>query len=164
MTMAPTLERYLTDQGTTYQLLSHSLTQTAAETAHASHVSGNCLAKGVLLADGDGYLLAVLPASHQLDLDRLGAWLGRPVSLASEQEVGRLFPDCELGAIPAIGWASTGALVTTSAAKAWAMKWHGIAQQPPRSLTVSSTATDFAPWLIQTEMRCSQILKERQHW
>jgi Ala-tRNA(Pro) deacylase len=27
------------------------------------------------------------------------------VSLASEQEVGRLFPDCELGAIPAIGWA-----------------------------------------------------------
>ena len=105
MTMAPTLERYLTDQGTTYQLLSHSLTQTAAETAHASHVSGNRLAKGVLLADGDGYLLAVLPASHQLDLDRLGAWLGRPVSLASEQEVGRLFPDCELGAIPAIGWA-----------------------------------------------------------
>ncbi|MGI9450905.1 MAG: aminoacyl-tRNA deacylase, partial [Geminicoccaceae bacterium] len=26
-------------------------------------------------------------------------------SLASEQEVGRLFPDCELGAIPALGWA-----------------------------------------------------------
>ena len=105
MTMAPTLERYLMDQGATYRLLSHPLTQTAAETAHASHISGNRVAKGVLLADGDGYLLAVLPASHQLDLDRLGAWLGRPVSLASEQEVGRLFPDCELGAIPAVGWA-----------------------------------------------------------
>lgn len=105
MTVAPTLERYLMDQGTTYQLLSHPQTQTAAETAHASHISGSRLAKGVLLADGNGYLLAVLPASHHLDLERVAAWLGRPVSLASEQEVGRLFPDCELGAIPAVGWA-----------------------------------------------------------
>ena len=105
MTMAPTLERYLTDQGATYQLLSHPLTQIAVETAHASHVSGNRVAKAVLLADGDGYLLAVLPASHHLDLEQLETWLGRPVSLASEQAVGRLFPDCELGAIPAVGWA-----------------------------------------------------------
>ena len=105
MTMAPTLKRYLMDQDATYQMLSHPLTQTAAETAHASHISGNRVAKGVLLADGDGYLLAVLPASHHLDLKRLEARLGRPVSVASEQEVGRLFPDCELGAIPALGWA-----------------------------------------------------------
>ena len=33
----------------------------------------------------------------------LQRWLGRSAALASEQEVGRLFPDCELGAIPPPG-------------------------------------------------------------
>ena len=28
---------------------------------------------------------------------------GRPLSLADEDEIGRMFPDCELGAVPPVG-------------------------------------------------------------
>lgn len=44
--------------------------------------------------------MAVVPASHQLDLHRLGGWLGQPVALANEEEVAGLFGDCEAGCAP----------------------------------------------------------------
>jgi Ala-tRNA(Pro) deacylase len=106
MTISATLERYLEGRRLRYELVSHPLTGSSSETAQATHVSGNRIAKTVVLRDGDGgdgYLLAVIPASHHLDLEMLGIWLGRPVALATEQEIGRLFPDCDLGAIPPLG-------------------------------------------------------------
>jgi Ala-tRNA(Pro) deacylase len=30
-------------------------------------------------------------------------WLDRPVSMATEEEIATLFPDCEIGAIPPVG-------------------------------------------------------------
>jgi Ala-tRNA(Pro) deacylase len=103
MTIASTLQRHLEGQRVDYEVRSHPLTSSSSETAQSAHVSGNRVAKPVVLRDGDGYLLAVLPASHHLSLEMLQAWLGRPVALASEQEIGKLFPDCDLGAIPPIG-------------------------------------------------------------
>ncbi len=105
MAIAPTVQRYLADEDVTFKVLSHPLTQTSSETAHASHISGNRVAKAVLLRDGDGYWLAVVPATHHVRLELVERWLSRPVEVASEQEVGRLFPDCEVGAIPVIGQA-----------------------------------------------------------
>jgi Ala-tRNA(Pro) deacylase len=106
MTISATLERHLERRGIGYELVSHPATGSASETAQAAHVSGNRIAKTVVLRDGDdgdGYLLAVVPASHHLGLDTLRTWLGRSVALASEQEIGKLFPDCDLGAIPPLG-------------------------------------------------------------
>ena len=57
----------------------------------------------MLLRDGVGYLLAVVPASHHVDLNAVGHLCGRPVTLADEEEIGCLFPDCEFGAVPPIG-------------------------------------------------------------
>jgi Ala-tRNA(Pro) deacylase len=103
MTIAPTLQRHLEGHGVDYEVRSHPLSWSSSETAQSAHISGNRIAKTVVLRDGDGYLLAVVPASHHLRLEMLQAWLGRPVALASEQEIGKLFPDCDLGAIPPIG-------------------------------------------------------------
>jgi Ala-tRNA(Pro) deacylase len=106
MTIAVTVQRYLEGRGAAYQIVSHPVTGSSSETAQSAHVSGDRIAKTVVLRDGavgDGYLLAVLPASHHLNLDLLQGWLGRSVALASEQEIGRLFPDCDLGAIPPLG-------------------------------------------------------------
>ena len=103
MTIASTLQRHLAGLGVDYEVLNHPLTGSSSETAQSAHISGNRIAKTVVLRDGGGYLLAVLPASHHLSLEMLQAWLGRPVALASEQEVGKLFPDCDLGAIPPMG-------------------------------------------------------------
>ena len=56
----------------------------------------------MLRRDG-GYMMAVLPASHHLHLSALKSQLGHKVDLASEDEIERLFGDCERGAIPALG-------------------------------------------------------------
>jgi len=48
--------------------------------------------------------VCVLAASHKVDLQALKKGLGaKSVELAEEEEVGRLFADCELGAEPPFG-------------------------------------------------------------
>jgi Ala-tRNA(Pro) deacylase len=102
MTIAPTLQKHL-DRNVSYEVITHDLTMSATRTAQACHVPGNRLAKAVLLRRNGGYLLAVLPASHHIRLLDLRRQLGDDVDLAAEQEIKRLFPDCALGAVPAVG-------------------------------------------------------------
>jgi Ala-tRNA(Pro) deacylase len=103
MAIAITLEKYLHKQGVEYDIMAHPRSYTSMETAQVSHVPGDRLAKSVLLRDGQGYLVAVVPATHRLDLDRVGRLLERHVELASETEIGALFGDCDFGAIPPCG-------------------------------------------------------------
>ncbi|MGF1610747.1 MAG: aminoacyl-tRNA deacylase [Kiloniellales bacterium] len=103
MATAITLEQYLAQHGAAYNLLPHEPTMSSTRTAEACHVSADCLAKAVVLKDGGSYLLAVLPASHHLEMEALESRLDRQVSLASEDEIEQLFPDCERGAIPPLG-------------------------------------------------------------
>ncbi len=103
MAIAITLEKYLQKQGVEYDIMAHPRSYTSMETAQISHVPGDRLAKSVLVRDGQGYLVAVVPATHRLDLGRLGRLLDRHVELASETEIGALFGDCDYGAIPPCG-------------------------------------------------------------
>ncbi len=102
MTIAPTLQKYL-DQNVTYDMIPHESTMTSMRTAQACHISGNCLAKGIVLRRDGGYLLAVLPASHHIQFTDLRMQLGDDVSLASEDEIAQLFRDCARGAVPPVG-------------------------------------------------------------
>src|SRR5688500_5703742 len=61
------------------------------------HIPGRQLAKCVLLAEGKRFLLAVLPATHHVDLERLTVLLEQPVRLATDEEVAAVFRDCEWG-------------------------------------------------------------------
>ena len=72
-------------------------------TAEAAKVPGDQLAKSIILEDEDGYLMAVLPATHHVEIGRLSQQLNRKLGLATESEIARLFTDCELGAIPPVG-------------------------------------------------------------
>lgn len=103
MSMAPTLREYLDHSGTPYELLQHPYTADSLHTAEAAHIPGAQLAKSVVLEDEHGYLLAVLPASHHVELGVLHGRLNRMLGLATERELGVLFPDCEEGAIPPLG-------------------------------------------------------------
>ncbi len=103
MAIAMTLEQYLSDQGVEYDTVRHSHTFSSMDTAHAAHVPGDQLAKAVVLQDKEGYLLAVLPATHKLELGMLQNQLQRDMALAPERDVGELFKDCEFGAVPPIG-------------------------------------------------------------
>ena len=53
----------------------------------------------------DGRLaMAVLPASHRVDLDHLQELIGAyEVELADERSFRDMFPECELGAMPPFG-------------------------------------------------------------
>jgi Ala-tRNA(Pro) deacylase len=102
MTVSPTLRKYL-DQTVTYAQIAHVPTTSSTRTAEACHVPGDALAKGVVLRRDGGYMMAILPASHHLHLSALRMQLGHKVDLASEDEIARLFGDCERGAIPPVG-------------------------------------------------------------
>lgn len=102
MSMAPTLARYL-DQNVTYDTLFHQPTMSSMRTAQAGHISGDCLAKGVVLRHNGSYLLAVLPASHRIDLPELRVEFGADVDMARESEIDGLFQDCAHGAVPPVG-------------------------------------------------------------
>src|SRR5207302_7913091 len=102
MTVSPTLQKYL-DQSVTYDLIPHAPTMSSTRTAEACHVPGEALAKAVVLRRDGGYMMAVLPASHHLHLSALKSQLGHKVDLASEDEIERLFEDCDRGAGQPLG-------------------------------------------------------------
>ena len=98
------LEEFLRAKGAKYQVLVHPGAVTAQEQAAATHTPGGAFAKVVVVKDRDGFVLAVLPASHVLDLDRLKGFIGHgEVRLAAVEEIARVVPDCVPGAIPPIG-------------------------------------------------------------
>ena len=103
MGIAMTLQQYLDDLHVAYDVTTHKKTGCSSMTAQASHVPDDNLAKGVVLKWGSTYILAVLPASRHVELDKVKEIVDGPVSLASEQEASEQFPDCEDGAIPVLG-------------------------------------------------------------
>jgi Ala-tRNA(Pro) deacylase len=102
MAIAPTLQRYL-DQKVTYDVIPHELTWSSTRTAEACHISGDRIAKGIVLRRDGGYMLAVLPASHHIRLTDLRSRLGKDLDLADEGELDTLFRDCAHGAVPPLG-------------------------------------------------------------
>ena len=103
MAIAATLEQYLADHDVDYDVIDHAPTMTASRSAQQCHVSGDCLAKAVVVKDEEGLMVAVLPASHHIKLGALSDLLDRRIGLATEDEAGAIFADCETGAFPAIG-------------------------------------------------------------
>lgn len=103
MGMATRLKSYLDTSGVCYEVVHHPRASSSLGSARAARIPGGRVAKGIVLEDERGYLLAVLPASCRLDLEGVRRRLDRPLQLASEAELEGLFGDCELGAVPAIG-------------------------------------------------------------
>ena len=98
------LKDYLDSHNVEYITISHSPAYTAQRIAELTHIPGKELAKTVIVKLDDRFAMAVLPASHRVDLDYLqrGAEAER-VELATEAEFKNLFPGCELGAMPPFG-------------------------------------------------------------
>ena len=103
MAIASTVSNYLAEHDVAYDVLTHPHTATSGESAQAAHVPGTRLAKSVVLEDEQGYLMVVLPSNRQIDLGELHRQLNRNLGLATEGELGSLFNDCEIGALPAMG-------------------------------------------------------------
>lgn len=103
MAIAPRLKWYLDARGVAYEVLPHPRSSTSAETARSARVPARSLAKAVLLEDDRGYVMAIVPASHRLELRRIAEQTRRSLELASEREMASLFEDCDTGALPPLG-------------------------------------------------------------
>jgi Ala-tRNA(Pro) deacylase len=101
--MVPKLREYLETAHVRHDVIEHPRTVTASGSAQAAHVPGDQVAKSVVLRDDGGYVVAVVPSTHRIELDTLRDRLGRSLDLATEDEISEIFDDCETGAVPAIG-------------------------------------------------------------
>ena len=93
----------LTGNKVAYEVLQHPEAVTAQRIAQAEHVKGRHHAKVVMVKSGDQHLMMVLPADHQIDLEKVEKAIGKTVSLGKEQEFKTLFSDCAIGAMPPFG-------------------------------------------------------------
>jgi Ala-tRNA(Pro) deacylase len=102
MAIATTLKSYLKKHHVDYDMVHHSHSATALESAHSAHVPGHQVAKAVVLEDENGYVVSVLPSVNRLDLEWVNESLGRTLKIAHESELLNLFQDCDVGAVPAL--------------------------------------------------------------
>jgi Ala-tRNA(Pro) deacylase len=95
---------YLRNRHVRFEVLLHRPAPSAARMAETVHLPGRIVAKAVLVRARESFVLAVLPSTHRIELDRLGAILGvETPRIATEAEVMAIFHDCERGALPPFG-------------------------------------------------------------
>ncbi len=101
--LAKRLKQYLDTHNIKYVSISHSLAFTALEIAKSAHIPSKEMAK-TLIVEIDGQpAMVVLPAADKINLKVLSEVFDAPVTLADEPEFSKLFPDCEVGAMPPFG-------------------------------------------------------------
>lgn len=98
------LKDFLDSNHIKYLVIAHSRAIPAQVVAESAHISGQQLAKTVIVKLDGKIVMVVLPASLKVDLANVKNFTGAGnVELASEKEFNGLFPDCELGALPPFG-------------------------------------------------------------
>lgn len=104
MPLSERLRSFLDSHRVVFTLTTHPQAFTARDVAAAEHLSPREVAKTVVIS-GDGvYHMLVIPASRMVNLSEVRSALGfAHAQLATEEELGKLFPDCELGAMPPLG-------------------------------------------------------------
>lgn len=87
-----------------HSVVSHDPAFTAQELAHEMHVPGHEFVKAVVVKVDGRHALAAVPAHRLVDLEALARVAKvKNCSLATEDDLAELFPDCELGAMPPFG-------------------------------------------------------------
>lgn len=98
MPVAPTVEQQLIRNRCAYAVLADP-----PPDHQPAKLPPRKVAKGMVLGDGYGYVMAIVAADSMLDLDHLRYQTGRRLAPADEAEAAMLFHDCSLGAVPAVG-------------------------------------------------------------
>ncbi len=100
---AKRLKQYLDTYNIKYVSISHSLAFPALEIAKSAHIPSKEMAKTLIVKIDGQPAMVVLPAAYKMDLKILSEVFDTSVTLADEPEFSRLFPDCEVGAMPPFG-------------------------------------------------------------
>lgn len=103
MSFGRKFKEYLLDSRVDFNIIEHRRTESSSQTAQAAHIPGDRLAKAVVLQRDNGYVLAVVPSTHRVELGSLERTLGCKLNIATESEIEEIFRDCALGAVPPTG-------------------------------------------------------------
>lgn len=96
--------RALRERGAHFEVIHHRAAPSGVQEAVALGMPVDDVVKAVVLDTGHGAALAVLPAGRRLDMELVrDATGGGRTRLATEAEIERALPDCELGAVPPLG-------------------------------------------------------------
>jgi Ala-tRNA(Pro) deacylase len=95
---------YLKKAKVKYEVTSHKPVYTAQRIAAVEHEPGRFVAKPVIVKADDKFVMCVLAACAKIDFARLKKGLkAKKVELASEDEIAKIFEDCDVGAEPPFG-------------------------------------------------------------
>jgi Ala-tRNA(Pro) deacylase len=98
------LKAFLDQEKTKYISIIHSPAYTAQEVAESTHIKGKELAKTVIVQLDGEMAMAVLPANRKIILQDLREVTGADqVKFVPEDQFKKLFPDCDIGAMPPFG-------------------------------------------------------------
>lgn len=98
------LKEFLDNNKIQYEIITHSPSYTAQETAASAHISGKNMVKTVMLNIDKKMSMAVLSAPAKVDFELLRKASGaNTVDLSSEDEFKNKFPGCDIGAMPPFG-------------------------------------------------------------
>ena len=99
-----TIHEFLREAHIPYFVVPHRPAFTARAEAAATHVPGRDWAKVVVCFVDDEPIEAVVPGPSRVNLDQLLELSGgKAIRLADEEALRRLFPECEIGAMPPFG-------------------------------------------------------------
>jgi Ala-tRNA(Pro) deacylase len=98
------LREFLQANQAAYTHSVHQTAFTAREVASAEHLPTREVAKTVVVFSDIGYAMLVVPANKLVDFQEVRFELGfKQLRMVTEFELGKLFPDSELGAMPPVG-------------------------------------------------------------
>jgi Ala-tRNA(Pro) deacylase len=94
---------FLDRAGVQYSHSNHTAAFTAKDVASAERMPPHNLAKAVIYCGDNGFGMLLVPADYVVDFPTVLRLLGlNHIRLATEIEIGHLFPDSELGAMAPI--------------------------------------------------------------
>ena len=102
--MVSDVVRALRERGAHFEVVHHARAVNGMQEAITLGLSPGDVLKAVVLESHGMAALAVIPADRRLDMHLVRGALADPhARLASEDEIERDLPACELGAVPALG-------------------------------------------------------------
>jgi len=98
------LLQYLNSNKVEFHVIEHDPAFSAHDVAASTHVPEYQMAKAVVVKIDEHYWMAVLRADQRVNQHLIRRVFGaKHVHLAHEEDLGLLFPDCQIGAMPPFG-------------------------------------------------------------
>jgi Ala-tRNA(Pro) deacylase len=95
---------HLEQRGAAFEALAHRQAYRSIDEARVLGIDADEVLKTLAVRTGPGYVLVVIPAARRLDPHLVrDALADNHARLATEEELGRDFPDYQLGALPPLG-------------------------------------------------------------